>query len=399
MVSLFYLSFSWYIQAILNFTRGRTIGLNIDYVMWALVSSIAHGLGVCIAASTDRKIASFDSRSVTIDTKMWFYVINNIVSVTIVALQCWRYDGWNSQRPGALVRGVMILSIIFTFMYVVVNMGIIQDARGAEMAITRYIYACEIFALLCSVVKFIPQIYAISVYGIWIGIDIISLLFELIGAVALFFLIILATLQENNFNVTNSETFRDVINVEIRQIAQSIFIFICISVLYVQLCYYWTMPTVEEMDQKVNERTEKQAGPIRRPSLIGASIPSGVTNRGGHHHRHSTASNGKHIASPNSGTVHHHTHASHDPAQTTFKASKGPIAPQLPIGENTSQADMNRAFGTTGLGANAPPPKWKCPTCTYENEATNIYCAMCETPLEDVLDQIDAEKKDNVANL
>jgi hypothetical protein len=58
----------WYIQAILNFTRGRTIGLSVNYVMWSFLAGVCNALAVVVSKATDRSIASFDTRSGPIGT-------------------------------------------------------------------------------------------------------------------------------------------------------------------------------------------------------------------------------------------------------------------------------------------------------------------------------------------
>lgn len=368
-------SMKWYIQAILNFTRGRTTGLSIDYVMWGLVATISQILAVGVADVNGRTIASFDTRFAVIDDKMYWYHINSLASVMIVLFQCWRYDGWNSQRPGALVRATAILAIIFTCFYVVVNMGIIQDKMGKEMAITRYIYACEIFALSISVFKFVPQIIQNHTYSIWIGVDIMALLFEFIGAFALFVLIFYSTAEESDFNFENFDTFKDVVNVEIRQLIQAIIIVFFCFILFAQLIAFWQMPTSAEMEQRVNERTERQAGKIHRPSI---AMGTG--------HKHAQEVNKRHTAG---GDHYHSSHTTRKAASYSAVQTTQPTESKIIQGENTSASDMNAAFGGSSTTAAAPAPKWQCPVCTYTNDSRNIYCAMCETPLEDVLDQLE----------
>eukprot|EP00605_Chrysophyceae_sp_TOSAG23-4_P000830 GSChrysophyteH1.ASY1.ANO1.920.1 assembled CDS len=239
---------------------------------------------------------------------------------------------------------------------------------------------------------------SVAHYGIWIGVDILALLFELIGAVSLCALILWSQIEVS----PDPDTFRDILTVEIRQVVQTVFITLAVLILLVQLVYFWTMPTPEDMDARVNEKATKQVGgnALRRPSVIAREMTA-------EHHKHhprapGQAPNGGHLV----GSPPHaaggqqptsHTHMSRDiNDNSSFAPSTPPLSGPSDGAAGKSKSDsfnqkhLDKAFGTISTAAQ----KWKCPICTYSNEATNIYCAMCETPFEDVLDSLEAEKAD-----
>jgi hypothetical protein len=370
----------WYIQALLNFTRGRTIGLNINYVMWSLIATMSHAFAIGIAIATDRNIASFDRREVEVDTKMLVYIVSALFSTMIVLFQCWSYDGYNSQRPNATVNGTIILAAIFTIIYLIVNLGVIQDDNGASMAITRYMYACEIFSLLCSVVKFIPQILQHRQYGVYIGVDILMVFMEILGALSLFILIFYKTVRQNNFNFSKFETFRDVINVEIRQLIQCIFIIILGIYLIVQLFYYWSLPTPDEIESRVSAMKTNKG--LKRPSVGMASVP----REGQHDHHHRKHTHTKHTNEKK------YTASTPNSAAGSAATTPGTIIDNDGFGTPASAAALDQAFGkgpsaTSKIGSKAA--KWLCPVCTYKNDSSHVYCAMCETPFDDVMDDVE----------
>jgi len=412
----------WYVQALLNFTRGRTIGLSINYVMWALLGETCHLLSVLVAQFDHRSIASFDSRDALIDTKVKIYAWNGVFATLIVALQCWRYDGWNNQTPSALVRGTFLLAVVFTVFYMVINMAMLKDSDSSSMAVDRWVYATEILSIFCSVICFVPQFNLHRYYKVVIGVDIFHLLCQLLGALCLFCLIFISLLKENDFKLGSFATFREVINVEIRQVVQSLMIVIAVMVLFAQFCFYWEMPTLTDIEKKANVLSRNT--PLQhvvytenqRRASIGAeqqrqqiqdplcSSPAGVQAQPQPVVRVGGPRPSVSPRSPDAG------------AAAVAVARRGSIGPD-PRSRTGGQAQQHTARPTS-ITRRAPTsapetaeeieqarlvaqsaatlPGWTCPVCTYANAGVQLYCLLCETPFEDVVDQIQASPRQQV---
>jgi len=428
----------WYVQAMLNFTRGRTLGLSVNYVMWSLLASTCHLLSVLVAQFNGRTIASFDNREAEVDVKIQIYAYNGVISIALVLLQCWRYDGWNNQKPSALVRGTFILALVFTIFYMVINMAMLKDSDSSSMAIDRWVYATEILSIICSVVCFVPQFNLHRFYKVVIGVDICHLVLQLLGALSLFCLIFISILRENNFEFSNFATFREVINVEIRQIVQSVLIIFAVATLFAQFCFYWQLPTLSDVEKKANvpsrnapiqhhiytereRRASIGADPRSRSAMenatqdqrIARGHPSTVVRVGGPRPtvpvpRESTgdasgnaeaeriarahAPAGGHVgADPRSRTQGQGQQHTLRPGASGANGRPVSLIRRAPISAPESQEEIEAARLVAQSAAALPG--WNCPVCTYANAGVQLYCLLCETPFEDVVDQIQASPR------
>ena len=360
-ITYFTWSGRWYVQAVLNFTRGRTIGLSINYVMWSFLAAICQLMGFIVAKYNKRTIGTFDSRSAEVDNKMLVYGANLVFSILVVMYQCWKYDGWHNQTPSALVRGTIALAITFTAFYVIVNDALINDDVGSQVAIGRWIYACEIFSIFCSIVCFIPQILQHRYYKVFIGLDIFHLLFQLLGAISLFLLIIIDTLIASGFNVSqeNLNQFQTVVSVEIRQIVQSILIAIMVFIIYIQLCYYWKMPTIEQIRSKVNVSDQVSVLDPAIPVNAGDSSSQGVSSN---------------IASI--------------PIAVPVVSNSNGRPPSVRMAMPAPRTAVEIAAAEDVAHSAARLQGWTCPVCTYANAGVQLYCLLCETPFADIVHQL-----------
>ena len=310
-----------------------------------------------------------------------------------------------------MVCGTTLMALIFTGIYMFVNMDIIGDKNGSTMAISRWIYGCEIFAIFCSIICFIPQFNMSKQFQIVIGVDIIHLFFQLLGACSLFCLIFFVTLQKNDYKVDSYATFRDVITVEVRQIVQSVFIIIAVLLLFIQLLWYWKMPTPDEIIEKINESKKDLNANARQHRQLHNVTNGGRGGRGGRGNASAgrggrgTGSSGRGRGSPRTSTVSSPSVASSNNIRTSqpstppvlnarnlalnnpsgavaFSANGTPTHSVLPVGSNGRRTSIATP-GTPGAEAHsAAIPRWKCHICTFSNEAGNFFCLMCETQME-----------------
>jgi len=422
----------WYVQALLNFTRGRTIGLSINYVMWAMLGEVCHLLSVLVAQYSNRTIASFDSRDAVIDAKMTIYALNGVFAPMLVALQCWRYDGWNNQTPSALVRGTFILAVVFTVFYMIINMAMLKDTDSSVMAIDRWVYAAEIMSIICSVICFVPQFNLHRYYKVVIGVDILHLLLQLLGALCLFCLIFISLLKENDFQFGSLSTFREVVTVEIRQVIQSLLIIIAVMVLYTQFCFYWKMPTLADIEKKANvpsrnaplqhivyteqeRRASIGADPRSRSAMQAEAQRQQEQQRQAQQDPRSRSAmqqqqqqqqqaiirvGGPRPSSPNDGDAVRRVSIGSDPRGRSQGMAQQhtarPVSVTRRAPTTAPESEEEREQARLVAQSAASLPGWKCPVCTYDNAGVQLYCLLCETPFEDVVDQIQASPRQHV---
>lgn len=236
------------------------------------------------------------------------------------------------------------------------------------------------------------------------GFDIMNLLFALFGAVALFFLIVLDTLQTNDWKTSGLSTFKAVFKAEIRQLVQSLCIVIMCGAMLVQFCWYWKMPRQEEIVERVKQAEEDRAhsrsGRQEQPS---AAVKRQLQQQEQqqqqqqkqqqqhhqHHHGHRPAHEHRHPhgSSPAAGDFMALPTESHTSESITHVKSPQQQAKDVLKADSHSKADMDSVFGQ-----GPELPKWNCPVCSYDNVSSHVYCAMCETALEDVLEDIEVGK-------
>lgn len=170
-------------QMILNNSRGRTVGLCIDGLLWNLLGNGCYMLSTIIDLSfiaPQSKMAQSDSEN----TKQaafgcLIFLLSGLLLVQCLAFDSLKFHGF-SPIPLSAVAVVILLSIIFLIVLLSSNVTISHfDSISAWVQVLKYVY------ISCSIMKFVPQIRRNIKYKIFLGYDLMNLFLDFCGGACL----------------------------------------------------------------------------------------------------------------------------------------------------------------------------------------------------------------------
>lgn len=190
-----------YPQVILNFTRGSTLGLNIDMEIWALLENMSFFAYIVGQYERTGDVTYKDSRG----SLMLVTACNGLALVVIIIAQCYYFDGPKLQIASSLPLACLSMLFVLSGVYLVVFLNTVADVEPSksgdrrDKVIDLWTTILYYVSIASSIIKFAPQIIRNRKYKIFIGVDLISIGLQWLGAACLLAAIFF---YQDNFTVS-----------------------------------------------------------------------------------------------------------------------------------------------------------------------------------------------------
>jgi len=178
-------------QLFLNTSRGRTIGLNMDYLIWSLASTMYALLVEILSESSFSNKKAADWFSTVTSKEQLVFVLHNFTLVAFLYGQCLWLDGAKLQWPSPFPLGTFVSSIAASAIFFVVFVAIWLRSNSTLSIISPWLDVVQKFAWASSILRFYPQIHGFYKYKIHIGLDLVGVALDGIGGAALALAVIL----------------------------------------------------------------------------------------------------------------------------------------------------------------------------------------------------------------
>ena len=231
----------YYPQIILNFTRGRTIGLSVDFQLWALMATGCSLLVFILNASVIETSIMASHTGV----RDLIFCLNNFIMTCIIILQIWLLDGFELQKPSPLPIGVFFMILLASVVYLVVFLFFgLNDRSDKKNIVAQWLSVVEKAGAVFSVARFIPQIRSNRKYNLYLGLDLGGVILDIFGSAGMVLYVIFSYcgVTFKSINMCN-EILVAMDNVE--SLALGVISFFLSVTLFSQFMRYYRMPPLD----------------------------------------------------------------------------------------------------------------------------------------------------------